>query len=100
MKQIDRKADFLSRVKINYGLSYKTLMKLSYLLKDRNLKRGHVLFKEGDIVDGIYFIYEGELEAWFLQHRGIRLRLCMLSGVSTRKAKQANRRVSATEHPR
>ena len=37
-------------------------MKLSYFLKDKVLRRRDILYREGDIADGLYFIKEGELE--------------------------------------
>lgn len=37
-------------------------MKLSYFLQEKTLRRRDILYKEGDLADGIYFIKEGELE--------------------------------------
>ena len=38
------------------------LTKLIYYLKEKTLTRRDVLFREGDPVDGLYFLKEGELE--------------------------------------
>lgn len=37
-------------------------MNLTYFLTEKILRRRDILYREGDIADGIYFIKEGELE--------------------------------------
>lgn len=59
---MDAKVDFLSRFRLTKGIARENLKKLTYYFKERVLRRRDILFKEGDIVDGIYFIKEGELE--------------------------------------
>ena len=38
------------------------MVKLSYFLKEKNLRMRDFLYKEGDLVEGIYFIREGEFQ--------------------------------------
>jgi len=47
------------------GINKATLSQLSYYLKERQLIRRNVLFKEGQEADGIYFIQDGEFEVGF-----------------------------------
>ena len=58
----DRKIEFLEQFKIFKGVSEQRILKLSYFLKEKVMRRRDVLFKEGDMVDGLYFVKDGELE--------------------------------------
>lgn len=65
-KKLDLKVDFLKNFRLSEGISRTNLNKLSYYLKDKNFRRRDIVFKEGQVADGIYFIKEGEFEVNFL----------------------------------
>lgn len=44
------------------GINRNTLVKLTYFLKERNMRRRDILFHENDVADGLFFIKEGEFE--------------------------------------
>jgi CRP-like cAMP-binding protein len=60
LEQIERRFEkiikFLMGFSICQGINKGTLSQLSYYLKERQLIRRNVLFKEGQEADGIYFI--------------------------------------------
>lgn len=43
-------------------MSNTALQKLSYYTKEIKIRRGNVIFKEGDNADGIYLVRSGEFE--------------------------------------
>ena len=61
-KKMEAKIDFLSKFRLTKGIPKENLRKLTYYLKEKVLRRRDVLYKQGDIADGLYFIKEGELE--------------------------------------
>ena len=61
-KEIDRKMGFMRKFLIFEHLSRNHIQKLSYFLKESHFQKGHVLFKRGDPVDGVYLIQSGEFE--------------------------------------
>ena len=65
-KKLDIKVDFLKKFRMADGISRVNLTKLSYYFKERQFRRRDVMFKEGDMADGIYFIKEGEFEVIIL----------------------------------
>ena len=60
-RKIAEQVSFLQKFLFFESLSVIKLQKLFYLLERRTHTRNHVLFKQGDSIDGIYFIQEGEL---------------------------------------
>ena len=61
-KRFDRMLDFLMRFKICEGINKPTLSQLTFFLKERQYKRGYVVYREGERATGIYFIKGGEFE--------------------------------------
>lgn len=59
-KNIDSIKDFLKQICSLQHLTNNTLQKLSYYIKEIKTPRGHVVFKEGDEVDGIFLVRSGE----------------------------------------
>lgn len=59
-KTIKKNIDVLKRFFILQHLTERSLEKLSHSIEERTYKRGYYLFKEGDLVDGIYLVIEGE----------------------------------------
>ena len=67
-KKLDQKVDFLKNFRLSDGISRVNLTKLSYYLKDKICRRRDIIFKEGEIADGIYFVKEGEFEVSSFNH--------------------------------
>jgi len=61
-KNIDSIKDFLKQICSLQHLTNNTLQKLSYYIKEVKTPRGQVVFKEGEPVDGIYLVRDGEYE--------------------------------------
>lgn len=61
-RQINDKVDFLHSLKPFQRWSKLSLMKLSYHFSVKNIKRGQVLYKEGDPANYVYFIKAGEFK--------------------------------------
>lgn len=61
-QQINNKVDFLHSLKPFQRWSKLSLMKLSYFFTVKTIKRGQLLYKEGDPASYVYFIKSGEFK--------------------------------------
>lgn len=61
-KKLDAKVEFFKNFRLSEGISRTNLNKLSYFFKEKQFRRRDIVFKEGDLVDHIYFVKEGEFE--------------------------------------
>jgi CRP-like cAMP-binding protein len=59
---LKRKAEFLHKLPMFGGWTMGSMQKLIYYFKERVLLRKQILHKEGDTVDTIYFVREGEMQ--------------------------------------
>lgn len=65
-RKLDQKVEFLKRFRLSEGISKVNLTKLSYYLKDKQYRRRDLMFREGEVADGIFFVREGEFEVIYL----------------------------------
>jgi CRP-like cAMP-binding protein len=61
-KQINSKVYFLQNLKPFQRWSKLSLMKLSYFFTEKTIRRGQILYKEGDPASNVYFIKSGEFK--------------------------------------
>ncbi|CDW73238.1 cyclic nucleotide-binding domain containing protein [Stylonychia lemnae] len=61
-RKVNEKVEFLQQFRILSHINETQVQRLTYYLKEVKFNRGHVVYKIGQKVDGIYFIKEGEFE--------------------------------------
>jgi len=61
-KSFERMVDFLLQFRICKDISRAVLNQMSFYLSEKRLRRRDILFREGDMSEGIYFVKEGDFE--------------------------------------
>ena len=61
-RKFKEKIQLLRQFKIFKNTSLMKLQKIIYFIEEKKISRNSVIFKEGDVVDGVYIIISGEFE--------------------------------------
>lgn len=61
-KRVQEKVKFLQTYRLFHNVSVMKLQKALYFLKEMKFVRNQIIFKEGEPIDGVYIIIEGEFE--------------------------------------
>lgn len=64
-RKINLRVEFLKNFRLADGITRNTLVKLTQYLKEKTYRRRDVVYKEGDVSDGVFFIKDGEFEVMF-----------------------------------
>ena len=65
-RKINLRVEFLKNFRLAENITRTTLVKLTQYLKEKAFRRRDVVYKEGEISDGVYFIREGEFEVIYI----------------------------------
>ena len=65
MRKLAQQIEFMASLKVFSNWSYNAVKNVYYACNLREFKRGQIIFKEGDEVDGFYMIKSGEFKVDF-----------------------------------
>ena len=61
-KRLNKMVDFLHSLPFFKNWTRTTISKFQYFFTHQTFQRNHVVYREGDPLDYVYLIYEGEFE--------------------------------------